>query len=76
MKLILFDVCKHKVFLYTHHTSMWALCVARRISSPNSNASQYISTDCCDDIPDPCLQISCNIGSINLILNITPQKEV
>jgi hypothetical protein len=32
----------------------------------------------CGDIPDPCHQIfnPCNLGSINLILHSTPQKEV
>jgi hypothetical protein len=45
---------------------------------PLPRASQLASTDCCGGIPAPCLEIlnSRNLGSIDLILNINPKKQV
>jgi hypothetical protein len=83
VKLILFDGYIHKVlfFIYSAHFNVGTLCRTENIQEKFQYfpcASQHACIDCCDDIPDPCLQIynSCNLGSINLILNITPQKEV
>jgi hypothetical protein len=45
---------------------------------PLPRASQLASTDCCGDIPAPCLEIlnSRNLGSIDPIHNINPKKQV
>jgi hypothetical protein len=68
-------------FIPSAHFIVGILCRTENIQSKFQFfpcVSQHASVDCCDDIPDPCLQIfnSCNLGSTNLILNITPQKEV
>jgi hypothetical protein len=55
------------------HSRSYTGCVRSTL-----HPSQHASTDYCVDIPDPYLHAfnSCNLGSIKLILNITPQKEV
>jgi hypothetical protein len=78
-KIILFDVYIHKVFLYTQHSSVWTpVSHGEYPAQFFPCASQYAYIDFCDDVPDPCCQNfnSFNLGSTNLILNITPQKEV
>jgi hypothetical protein len=71
VKLILFDGYIHKVSFHTlsilqcgHPVSHGEHLVEIPILLC---ASQHASINCCDDIPDPCLQIinSCDLGSIN-----------
>jgi hypothetical protein len=81
VKLFLFDGYMKFFFIHLVHFNVGVLYRTENFQSKFQFfpcASQHASIDCCDDIPDPCLQIFnlCNLGSINLILNITPQKEV
>jgi hypothetical protein len=78
----LFDGYIHSAFFFIHsaHFNVGTLCRTENIHSEFQLfpcANQHASIDCCDDIANPCLQIvnSCNLGSIKLILNITPQKS-
>jgi hypothetical protein len=57
---------------YTQCTSVCVPRVARKFQFFPC-VTQHASIDCCDDIPYPRLQvfISCNLGSINHMLNTT-----
>jgi hypothetical protein len=74
-----FIIWVHKVFSYTRRRSVWAAGVARTTSSQipvHPMCGQHACTDCCDGITDPRLQIfnSCNLGSVNSILNCTERS--
>jgi hypothetical protein len=62
--------------IHSVHLNVDTMCRTENIESKFKffpHVTHHASIDCCDDIPDLCIQIfsNCTVGSIKRILNVT-----